>query len=167
MEKINSQNLRALQYRLSSTIMNNIKKTHQRIYKYIALHCSMRKVYGQSTSSECIFCNTRALLLNAQKFPVCNTHRESLVDTDALRCTCGGYLDIRNGKFGAFFTCMHCGPRSISKIKELNDIMDCNDNKVPRQQPQQQEHSPTTKNTPPRESAPKTYTISTNDVEYF
>ena len=82
----------------------------------------MRKVYGASQVNECIFCGEHAYSLNPQRIPVCAAHKNAEVDMDKLKCSCGDYLDVKEGKFGAFFLCFKCGPRSISKMKEINEI---------------------------------------------
>ena len=82
----------------------------------------MKKTYGSYQVNQCIFCGTAAYSVNPQGIPVCNNHKSAEVDMDAIRCACGDYLDIKEGKFGAFFLCMKCGPRSIAKVKEINTI---------------------------------------------
>ena len=76
------------------------------------------KKYGESRIEKCPFCGEQSLTLNAQKIPVCLKHKENRLQ--ALKCVCGGPLDLRQGKFGAFFTCPMCGAMNMKKALELN-----------------------------------------------
>jgi len=124
----------------------------------------MREIYGSSNVDSCIFCSARALALNEQQFPVCTNHRNAIVNMDKLKCPCGSYLDIKKGKYGAFFLCMNCGPRSISKIRELNEIEDSSGDTHRRSDNSKQQSSTAQKISPEH---PKEYTITTNDADYF
>ncbi len=77
-----------------------------------------KKVYGESRVSQCPYCGKDAYSKNPQGIPVCNDHKNQA--TPDLRCMCKGYLDIRESKFGVFFTCMDCGAVSWSKMMEIN-----------------------------------------------
>lgn len=79
----------------------------------------MRKVYGQSQELQCPFCGGRATAKNGQGLPVCHRHTKDEIN---LRCVCGEWLDVRESKYGTFFTCMHCGPVSYRKGLEANDL---------------------------------------------
>jgi ssDNA-binding Zn-finger/Zn-ribbon topoisomerase 1 len=37
-----------------------------------------------------------------------------------LKCACGGYLDIKEGKFGPFFVCINCNIVSFKKGLDMN-----------------------------------------------
>ncbi len=78
-----------------------------------------RKVYGQSQEIRCPFCGEQATVKNLQGLPTCTRHREREIN---LRCACGGYLDVKDGKYGTFFTCFDCGPVSWAKAWEINDL---------------------------------------------
>lgn len=78
------------------------------------------KRYGEARLDACPFCGKRATLLNQQKIPVCVEHKKNALNN--LKCACGNYLDIRQGKFGVFFTCIACGAVSLSKALELNPV---------------------------------------------
>ena len=82
----------------------------------------MKKVYGSYREENCIFCGERAICMNEQNLPTCVKHKHETVNMDKIKCSCGEFLDIKEGKFGSFFLCMNCGPMSIAKIKEINDI---------------------------------------------
>jgi hypothetical protein len=79
----------------------------------------MRKVYGQSQEILCPFCGTQATTKNAQGLPVCHRHTDKEIN---LKCVCGGWLDVKESKFGTFFLCMDCGPVSYKKCFEINDL---------------------------------------------
>ena len=83
-----------------------------------------KKVYGQSQITSCIFCGSTATTKNDQKVPVCQKHKGAILND--FKCVCGEYLDIRESKFGMFFTCMRCGTVSLSKALEFNQVWDEN-----------------------------------------
>ena len=79
----------------------------------------MRKVYGQSQEAVCPFCGNTATAKNEQGLPVCRNHTRAEIN---LKCVCGGWLDVRESKFGTFFVCMRCGPVSCKRAFEVNDL---------------------------------------------
>ena len=78
------------------------------------------KRYGQSKVDKCPFCDKSATAMNAQKVPVCGSHRQESLD--GLRCACGSSLEMLYGKFGVFFSCMKCGNMNLRKVLEINII---------------------------------------------
>ncbi len=80
------------------------------------------KKYGQSRIDKCPFCGQQSVTVNSQKVPVCAKHKNS--ELKNLRCICGEYLDIKHGKYGAFFTCFNCGNMNLKKVLEINRIED-------------------------------------------
>lgn len=81
----------------------------------------MRKVYGQSRQERCYFCDKTALSENSQGLPACKDHKDKVLEDK--KCACGEYLDIKKSKWGAFFLCSHCGPISLKKSEEMEDLM--------------------------------------------
>ena len=79
-----------------------------------------KKIYGQSRIDKCPFCGKTATTTNKQKIPTCLQHKDKTLDN--LRCACGDYLDLKNGKFGVYFNCMHCGNINFKKGLEMNNI---------------------------------------------
>jgi hypothetical protein len=77
-----------------------------------------RKVYSEEKVSRCPFCGGAAIVRNSQKVPVCTRHKDEILD--GLKCACGSYLDIREGKFGPFFVCASCGIVSFKKGLDMN-----------------------------------------------
>lgn len=78
-----------------------------------------KKIYGQSRNEECPFCGKISSTNNEQGIPTCQDHKKTeLLD---LKCMCGDWLDLKQGKYGPFFICMQCGPVSFKKALELND----------------------------------------------
>lgn len=77
----------------------------------------MRKQYGQSREDNCHFCEKRATLVNKQGVSVCPAHVNSMVDDK--KCVCGEWMSVKKGKFGAFYLCPGCGPKSFSKADEM------------------------------------------------
>jgi len=80
------------------------------------------KKYGQSKVDKCPFCNMPAVVNNSQGVPVCSKHRDKKLE-DA-KCVCGETLELRTGKFGAYFHCLNCGNISFSKAMSVNDFTD-------------------------------------------
>ncbi len=76
------------------------------------------KRYGQSRIENCPFCGKAGVMKNKQGVPVCLKHKDSYLD--GLKCVCGEYLEVRSGKFGAYFTCMNCGNVNFKKAMEMN-----------------------------------------------
>ena len=78
------------------------------------------KKYGYGKIDICPFCKKNAIILNQQKIPVCSSHaKEKLVD---LKCACGSILEIMQGKYGVFFSCLKCGNMNLRKVMEINTI---------------------------------------------
>ena len=75
--------------------------------------------YGMSQDTPCPFCGDKTTIKNAQGLPVCNKHRNEEIN---LKCVCGSWLDVKNGKFGAYFFCEHCGNIGYKKGLEMNDL---------------------------------------------
>ena len=78
----------------------------------------MPKRYGESRINNCPFCGKASVTKNSQGIPVCQNHKdEELKD---LKCVCGEWLDITQGKWGPYFRCMNCGNISFKKGMEMN-----------------------------------------------
>lgn len=80
-----------------------------------------RKVYGQSQTALCPFCRSIAMSKNPQNVPTCTKHNQ--VRIPEVKCICGRWLDMRESKFGVFFTCGSCGPVSFAKMLQVNGDM--------------------------------------------
>ena len=78
------------------------------------------KKYGQSKVDKCPFCQKQATIMNEQGVPVCAEHKNDEIDD--LKCVCGSTLDMLQGKFGIFFSCMKCGNMNLKKVLEFNTI---------------------------------------------
>ncbi|MDA1197401.1 MAG: hypothetical protein O2779_05590 [Nanoarchaeota archaeon] len=76
------------------------------------------KKYGQSKVNNCPFCGKQSITQNEQGIPVCVEHNTTSLND--CKCMCGDYLDLRQGKFGPYFTCMNCGNLNFNKGLELN-----------------------------------------------
>ena len=79
-----------------------------------------RKVYGNSKEVHCPFCQRLATQKNEQGVEVCHLHLKSVMEE--IKCTCGGWLEQRNGKFGAYFNCLKCGNINFQKGMEMKKI---------------------------------------------
>lgn len=78
-----------------------------------------KKVYGQSQQLQCPFCGGQATVKSEQGLPVCHRHTKLEIN---LKCACGDWLDVKEGKYGTFYLCMKCGPISPKKMFEINDL---------------------------------------------
>jgi hypothetical protein len=75
-----------------------------------------KKIYGKSQENDCYFCEKKALTKNKQGVATCMTHK--LREVPPQKCICGEYMDIKESKWGTFFLCPVCGPKSFSKVQE-------------------------------------------------
>ena len=78
-----------------------------------------RKSYGNSRMDNCPFCGGGAFSKNEQGVPVCTDHKKTLVED--IKCVCGGWLDVREGKWGPYCLCGNCGPMNWNKAMAMND----------------------------------------------
>lgn len=76
------------------------------------------KRYGESGINNCPFCGKISVTKNIQGVPVCKMHKNE--NLDDLKCVCGEYLDILEGKWGPYFRCMNCGNINFKKGLEMN-----------------------------------------------
>jgi len=113
------------------------------------------KRYGQSHTDSCPFCGKTATTQSCEKVPVCLKHRDSRLP--AMKCVCGEYLDLRTGKFGAYFNCMRCGNVSFSKAMEMNVIPD--DVKVVDKSPKETVEK--------KEYKPREITVRSDEVDFL
>ena len=77
-----------------------------------------RKVYGQSKVETCMFCDKNATLVNSQGVPACLKHKEKILEDK--RCICGEWMSVKSSKWGAFYLCPSCGPKSFSKADSMD-----------------------------------------------
>jgi hypothetical protein len=111
------------------------------------------KRYGESKVDKCPFCQQLAFSTNIQGIPVCKNHQHS--EMGEVKCICGEVLDMRQGKFGVFFTCMSCGPMNMRKVLEINTIKDVS------------KHGAITAHRAKQEKTQKTMTVRSDDPRYF
>ena len=78
----------------------------------------MKKIYGLSRKENCYFCSKSATTLNSQGVPSCINHKENTVEK--RRCVCGFDMEVKKGKYGPFFLCQNCGPKSFEKAENMD-----------------------------------------------
>jgi hypothetical protein len=78
----------------------------------------IRKRYGDYKVDKCPLCNSVATVKNAQGIPTCVKHRKQ--ELEGLKCSCGSWLDVQNGKYGPYFSCINCGNVKYEKGLEIN-----------------------------------------------
>ena len=76
------------------------------------------KRYGESRVDNCPFCGKTGVTKNKQGVPVCSNHKDD--ELKDLKCLCGGWLDIFEGKYGPYFRCINCGNINFKKGIEIN-----------------------------------------------
>lgn len=86
-----------------------------------------RKQYGLSRKDECPFCGKQSTTTNKQTIPVCKEHKDAIMND--MKCACGEWLDIKQGKWGYFFLCINCGPINKDKVFMFNEIKDVSEKK--------------------------------------
>jgi hypothetical protein len=79
---------------------------------------NIQKRYGQSKVLKCPFCNNTATTESSQGLPVCSNHKKN--ELPDIRCACGSWLEIKKGKWGAYFNCINCGNINLKKGLELS-----------------------------------------------
>ncbi len=79
-----------------------------------------KKSYGNYKTTTCPFCSRIATQKNEQGLDVCTSHTKSKLEE--IKCTCGSWLECRNGKFGPYFNCMNCGNLNYNKVMEIKAI---------------------------------------------
>ncbi len=79
----------------------------------------VRKRYGEYKIEKCPICGTTATVKNEQGLPTCVKHKKESLE--GLKCSCGSWLDIMNGKYGPYFNCINCGNIRYEKGLEIND----------------------------------------------
>ncbi|MEK6822829.1 MAG: hypothetical protein AABY13_03290 [Nanoarchaeota archaeon] len=120
------------------------------------------KRYGESKETKCPFCSKPAMSISVQQVPVCKNH----VDTKLpdIRCACGSWLEMREGKWGPFFLCDRCGPVSFKKGIEMLGFMKPKD-AIQTTSPSSTKQATTTKPAPARQ--PVTQVVRSDDPRFF
>ena len=72
------------------------------------------KRYGASKIDDCPFCGKVSTIRNPQDIPVCQLHKTSKLQDQ--RCICGKWLELKSGKWGAYFNCISCGNVNFKKV---------------------------------------------------
>lgn len=117
-----------------------------------------RKVYGQSQVTLCPWCGKNATSKTDQGVPCCLNHKKA--EMPNMKCACGDWLDVAEGKFGAYFRCMTCGNKSFQKGLEMNDL---SIGSVPNSAEQEEK-----KSTPTKEpSKPKEIVVTSDEADFI
>ena len=119
------------------------------------------KRYGHSKLEPCPFCKKTAITKNSQGVPVCLAHKES--NLPEMKCACGNYLNMMEGKFGVFFNCMSCGNKSLSKVLSMNQL----DIKKPIQEKSNYKKVENRNNSPPKPKEKKEVTVTSDQVDIY
>ncbi|MBI4439405.1 hypothetical protein HY638_00365 [Candidatus Woesearchaeota archaeon] len=76
------------------------------------------KSYGQSRIDNCPFCGKTGIIRNKQGIPVCHNHKDNNITE--VKCACGKWLDLLQGKWGPYFHCENCGNMNFKRGIEMN-----------------------------------------------
>ncbi len=79
-----------------------------------------KKVYGQSKTDVCPFCQRQATTTSSQGIPVCQEHKVAILNE--FKCICGDWLELQTGKYGTYFKCHQCGNINFKKTLEINVV---------------------------------------------
>ena len=140
-------------------------------WKFFILFMFKKKVYGQYREENCPFCRKRGITKNSQGVPVCLDHKDR--NLDGLKCMCGEYLDVKEGKFGPYFQCLNCGNINFRKGLELNPQIMNSDGKKGSSNPEKPQiniQKPKHEKSSPVERIrfePKETIITSDDVDLF
>ena len=117
------------------------------------------KKYGKSKVDNCPFCQKQAISVNSQGIPACFQHKKE--NLGSMKCFCGSALEIMNGKFGAFFSCIKCGSMNLRKVLEINTVKAKSNDEI--------KNSYQDKNYQKKEQtqAKKEITVRSDDPRYF
>ncbi|MBW3021122.1 hypothetical protein KY334_07545 [Candidatus Woesearchaeota archaeon] len=80
-----------------------------------------KKIYGTAKREVCPFCQNIATTKNKQGIPTCQSDKEKSLDN--LKCACGEYLYVMEGKFGSYFNCPRCGNINFNKGLNMNGLL--------------------------------------------
>ena len=119
------------------------------------------KRYGQGKIDKCPFCEKNSTVMNSQNVPVCSAHKEE--ELNDLKCLCGDSLDVLNGKFGVFFSCIKCGNMNLRKALEINMVKVKKDNKESFDNSKEKNKNVETQKNKPGEII----TVRSDDPRYF
>lgn len=121
------------------------------------------KRYGESRIETCPFCGRQAINKNPQGVPVCKDHKDK--NLPEMKCACGSYLYMQEGKFGIYFNCMKCGNMNLNKVLEINpNIMHA---EKAKEHVKEKNSLPVHKSEIAKKQAARTETIRSDDPRYF
>ncbi len=128
------------------------------------------KRYGESRIDQCPFCGKNAFVRNDQRIPVCKDHAKT--ELPPLTCVCGQPIDLLEGKFGMFGSCLRCGNMALKKLLEVNEEAIKNPAAKPAykiQKPSAQAHSEhkIADKKPVQKTTYTEQTIRSDDERYF
>lgn len=106
------------------------------------------KSYGNYKIERCPFCGQQGTTRNSQGLVVCTKHKNAKLGE--MRCVCGEYLELKSGKYGAYFKCLRCGNVNLKRVFQTNKVVDVN--------------APETMKT---DKPAKEITIRSDDARYF
>ncbi len=122
------------------------------------------KRYGQSKLDPCPFCKKASITKNSQGVPVCLAHKEAALPE--MKCACGNYLNMMEGKFGVFFNCMSCGNKSLSKVLSMNPSVEFKQT-IPQKQIYQKTENKNKGTQKPSQKEKKEVTVTSDQVDVY
>ena len=125
------------------------------------------KRYGKSGNATCPFCGAMAIAKNEEGLSVCIAHKKSKQKFEDIKCDCGSWLEIKDGKFGMYFNCLNCGNINYEKGMAMKDKQDA---KKPLEVKKKQRQWPARKKVTERRSSysgKQEIVISSRDSQWF
>lgn len=124
-----------------------------------------QKTYGDYKVSHCPFCDKIATSKNEQGLDVCRLHTKQKIEE--IRCTCGGWLETRSGKFGPYFNCVKCGNINYNKGMAMKEMTTPIKMEEPKKVVTEFSEYRVKKEIKKEQEERKETVISSRDVEYF
>ncbi|PIN74431.1 hypothetical protein COV20_00185 [Candidatus Woesearchaeota archaeon CG10_big_fil_rev_8_21_14_0_10_45_16] len=125
----------------------------------------LKKSYGEYKKINCSFCERPATQKNTQGADVCYQHIKNQLEE--IKCTCGSWLEIRNGKFGLYFNCINCGNLNYQKAMSIKEITMPKLQKETAVSVKTPEQQPMVRRDVEQKSERKEITITSRDLDYF
>lgn len=125
------------------------------------------KRYGQSRINNCPFCGKIGVTKNKQGVPVCLMHKDEYLSD--VKCVCGEYLDVFEGKWGPYFRCMNCGNINFKKGLDMNPQVKDKQEKQNQETSHKQKTQDNSekKETEPKKKAPTEITVTSDQVDFM
>ncbi len=128
-----------------------------------------KKIYGQSQTNLCPWCGSNATAKTGQGVPCCRNHTKA--ELPDIKCVCGDWLDVAEGKYGAYFRCLTCGNKSFNKGLEMNGlVIGSVPNSASEHEPKNsviEQSDDASRTRLPKQSKPKEIIVTSDEVDFI